>query len=84
MTGESRVATVQVLQDAELLAIVRDAFLAALSSAPEVATQVTHVIAARQEQLESHLAERAARSKAEVIEERAGALLARMKSFFQL
>ena len=84
MTGESRVATVQVLQDAELLAIGREAFLAALSSAPEVATQVTHVIAARQEQLETHLAERAARSKDEVIEERAGALLERMKSFFQI
>ena len=45
---------------------------------------MSHIIVERQEQLDSHLAARAAQAESEVIEQRASALLERVKKFFQL
>ncbi len=84
MTGELRAATVQVVHEAELVVVGKEAFSAILSHAPELAARMSHVIVERQEQLDSHLAARAAQAEPDVIEQRASDLLVRVKKFFQL
>ena len=84
MTGEPRAATIQAVSETELVVVGKDAFSAILAEAPELVAQMTRVLVERQEELESHLAARAARPKREVIEERTSALLSRVKSFFQM
>ncbi len=84
MTGEPRAATIQAVSETELVVVGKDAFSAILAEAPELVAQMTRVLVERQEELESHLAARAARPKREVIEERTSALISRVKGFFQM
>ncbi len=83
MTGEPRAATVQAVTETELVVVGKEAFKAIFAEAPELLAEMTRVLVERQEELENHLAARAARPKREVLEERTTALLSRVRSFFQ-
>lgn len=84
MTGEPRAASVQTLTETELVVVDKAAFAAVLADAPEVLTQMTRVLVARQAELESHLAARAAKSRDVELDERTSALLGRVRAFFKM
>lgn len=84
MTGEPRAATVQAVSETELVVVNKDAFAVILKEAPDLLTEMTRVLVERQEELDNHIAARAARAKPEVIEARTSALLGRVRLFFQM
>jgi CRP-like cAMP-binding protein len=84
MTGEPRAASVQTLTETELVVVDKAAFAGVLADAPEVLTEMTRVLVARQAELESHLAARAAKAQDVELDERTSALLGRVRAFFKM
>jgi len=85
MTGEPRAASVQAVAETEVVVVTKDEFSAIVAEAPELLARMTRILAERQDELESHLAARAARSSRDgALEERTSALLGRVKAFFKL
>lgn len=83
MTGEPRTATVGSVTECEVLVVTREAFQEALKSCPEAAERISRILSERQEELDRHLAERAARARVSP-EERSGQILAKIRHFFSL
>jgi small-conductance mechanosensitive channel/CRP-like cAMP-binding protein len=83
MTGERRTATVQAASECELLVVRKQVLLQFLQASPQLADRISDLLTERQEQLDEHIASRAARSKPGH-EERRGVLLSRIRHFFAL
>jgi CRP-like cAMP-binding protein len=83
LAGESRNATVVAKTDVECYRLDRASFQALLLARPELADEVSKVVAARKPELESARAE-AAESAAEPVEPAQPALLERIQRFFGL
>jgi small-conductance mechanosensitive channel/CRP-like cAMP-binding protein len=84
MTGEPRAASVQAMTETEVLVVEKDIFAEIVATDADAIERMTRILAERQDQLESHLAARAAKSDALAIEERTNALLGRVRDFFKM
>ena len=81
LTGEKRTASILTTTDVVIFEVCKQAFTAVLEQRPEIAVQISHVIAARRLNLE--LKSRATPAEVEEHTQRfAKNLLERMKSFF--
>lgn len=82
MTGERRTATVVATTPASLLVVSRDAMKGVLESWPDLTERIGAVLAERQVELgERSFTELDAKQS---VEEKSGALIARIRAFFQL
>lgn len=85
MTGEPRAASVQTLAETEVVVVGKDVFSAIVAESPDLLARMTRILAERQDELESHLAARAARSSRDgALDERTSALLGRVRAFFKI
>ena len=62
----------------------KEVFAEIVATDADALERMTRILAERQDQLESHLAARAAKSDARAIEERTSALLGRVRDFFKM
>ncbi len=83
MTGEPRRATVRALQECEVLVIGKAALAEVFTSAPEVAEQVSKMIAQREANLNARLSEKGP-PPPHVVAEHCNRLLHRIKEFFSV
>jgi small-conductance mechanosensitive channel/CRP-like cAMP-binding protein len=83
MTGEPRSATVQAVQECEVVKVDKDAFHDVLAAAPALAEEITRILVERQIQLEENLSSRSQRSPIDA-EARNSALLGKIRRFFAL
>jgi small-conductance mechanosensitive channel/CRP-like cAMP-binding protein len=83
MTGEPRSATVQAVQECEMVRVDKDAFHDVLAEAPALAEEITRILVERQIQLEENLSSRSQRSPVDT-EARNSALLGKIRRFFSL
>jgi len=84
MTGEPRAATVVALTDVECYRLDKENFQRILHRRPEIAEDISHVLARRRvelERLRGELTEEAIRLR---MEHAQGALLTRIRNFFKL
>jgi len=84
MTGEPRAATVSALSDVECYRLDKESFHHILHRRPEIAEDISHVLARRRVELEAlrgELTEEAMRLK---MQNTQGALLTRIRNFFML
>lgn len=84
MTGEPRAASVQAMTETEVLVVGKDIFAEIVATDADAIERMTRIRAERQDQLETHLAARATKSDALVIEERTNALPGRVRDFFKM
>jgi small-conductance mechanosensitive channel/CRP-like cAMP-binding protein len=84
LTGEQRRATVRAASEVALLAIGKDALSPILTESPQLATQMSEVLAARQLELGEHEIRDSDRQAREKIAERRGELLSRIRQFFSI
>lgn len=83
MTGEERKATVRAETEVAVLVVSKEALAPLLEAAPEVAREISGVLAAREHELVRHSQFPSRHSNAEASERR-GELLARIRQFFSL
>jgi small-conductance mechanosensitive channel/CRP-like cAMP-binding protein len=84
MTGEARAATVRAVTDTLVLVVGRAALQSILEEAPKLAEEISEVLAARQEQLDSASSKPAAPKIADSKVGDRTELLSRIKQFFSL
>lgn len=82
MTGAVRSATITTNEECELLAVGKAAFAQILSAHPDLAEQISRILAGRQAELGERVAGQA--SEAQATMERSNDLLSRIKDFFSL
>src|SRR5262249_36697191 len=83
MTGERLSATVQAVDECEMVEVDKDAFHEVLAAAPGLAEQITSVLVERQLEIDENVSARSARSR-EDTEARNSALLGKIRKFFAL
>ncbi|MGZ5435569.1 MAG: Crp/Fnr family transcriptional regulator, partial [Pyrinomonadaceae bacterium] len=84
MTGEPRSATVIALSDVECYRVDKDAFHDIMHSRPEMAEDISHVLARRRVELDAAREGLNEEAKRERMRHHQGALLQRIKNFFAL
>ncbi len=84
MTGEQRSATVIALSDVECYRVDKDAFHDILRSRPEIAEDISEVLARRRAELDAVREDLNEEAKRARMREHQGALLQRIKNFFAL
>lgn len=82
MTGAERTATVRALEPCEMIVVGKTAFQQILRAMPELAQQISEILAARRQELDLRVHSEAARPMSQ--DERRGILLARIRKFFAL
>jgi small-conductance mechanosensitive channel/CRP-like cAMP-binding protein len=83
MTGEPRSATVQAVQECEMVKVDKESFQEVLAAAPALAEEITRILVERQMQLEENLSSRSQRHPADT-QARNSALLGKIRRFFAL
>lgn len=83
MTGEQRKATVRTEGEVTLLVVSKEALQPILEALPDLAHQISDVLAEREVQLGRH-SDRADEKDDEVVTQRRGELLSRIREFFSL
>jgi small-conductance mechanosensitive channel/CRP-like cAMP-binding protein len=84
MTGEPRTATIKTLTQAQLLMVDKGAFQHILEASPELAEQISEVLIARREQLDSASSKSEARMLTKRPADERKELLHRIRQFFSL
>jgi small-conductance mechanosensitive channel/CRP-like cAMP-binding protein len=84
VTGERRKATVKAATECELVAVGHDAFERVLRETPEVATELSRVLAERQLTLDAEGQRLSIEARAAVVDEEQSRLLASIRRFFSL
>ncbi len=84
MTGEPRFATVTATTDAVCYKLDRAGFAAAMQRRPELAEEISHVLARRKIELDAARAGLAASASLDKIKATEGDLLRRIRNFFRL
>lgn len=84
VTGERRKATVRAARDCELLVIDHDAFERVLRENPAIVEGLSQVLAARQLELDDHMAAASQKDRGAALEERSSVLMDRIKKWFSL
>ncbi len=85
MTGTPRNANVRTLVDTELLVVSKAAFAPILDASPELAEELSEVLASRQRQIESAWSRPASEPLVhDLHDERSGQLLVKIREFFSL
>ena len=84
MTGERRKATVRADGEVALLVVSKDSLQPILGHHPQLAHDISEVLAAREVELGRHSARAQEDDKEEQITERRGELLSRIREFFSL
>ena len=83
MTGERRTATVQAMDDCELVSVGKAAFQEILAGVPGLPERITAILAERQIAIEENVSARSQRPRGEA-EARSHVLLDRVRRFFAL
>ncbi|MGI9107820.1 MAG: cyclic nucleotide-binding domain-containing protein [Pyrinomonadaceae bacterium] len=84
MTGEPRRATVIALTDVECYRLDRDSFQRVLRRRPEIAEDISHILARRRVELEALRGELTEEAMRLQMHDTQGALLSRIRNFFKL
>ena len=84
MTGEPRTATVIALTDVECYRLDKDAFKETLQSRPEIAEDISAILARRRVELEAAREDLDEEAKRKRMDYHQGDLLRRIKNFFIL
>lgn len=83
MTGERRTATIQAMDDCELVKVDKEAFQEILAAAPGLAERITALLVERQMEIDENVSARSQRPRGEA-EARSNVLLDRVRRFFSL